>query len=214
MSAGSGTYPDLSVAENLAFRAAAYRVPPETARQRTAELLARTGLDKVTGRLAGQLSGGMRQKLGVIAAMVHSPDLLVLDEPTTGVDPVSRADLWLLITRAAADGAAVVIATSYLDEAERARHVLVLDAGSELASGTADQIVAAMQGTLTVTSTRPAGEAGRRAWRREGRWRVWNPDSAPSAGDGGTVRPDLQDAVTVAALARELARSGAEGESR
>jgi len=214
LSAGSGTYPDLSVAENLAFRAAAYRVPPETARQRTAELLARTGLDKVTGRLAGQLSGGMRQKLGVIAAMVHSPDLLVLDEPTTGVDPVSRADLWLLITRAAADGAAVVIATSYLDEAERARHVLVLDAGSELASGTADQIVAAMQGTLTVTSTRPAGEAGRRAWRREGRWRVWNPDSAPSAGDGGTVRPDLQDAVTVAALARELARSGAEGESR
>jgi len=214
LSAGSGTYPDLSVAENLAFRAAAYRVPPETARQRTAELLARTGLDKVTGRLAGQLSGGMRQKLGVIAAMVHSPDLLVLDEPTTGVDPVSRADLWLLITRAAADGAAVVIATSYLDEAERARHVLVLDAGSELASGTADQIVAAMQGTLTVTSTRPAGEAGRRAWRRDGCWRVWNPDSAPSAGDGGTVRPDLQDAVTVAALARELARSGAEGESR
>jgi ABC-2 type transport system ATP-binding protein len=214
LSAGSGTYPDLSVAENLAFRATAYRVPPETARQRTAELLARAGLDKVTGRLAGQLSGGMRQKLGVIAAMVHRPDLLVLDEPTTGVDPVSRADLWLLITRAAADGAAVVIATSYLDEAERAHHVLVLDAGSELAIGTADQIVAAMRGMLTVTGTRPAGEAGRRAWRREGRWRVWDPETAPSAGDGGAIRPDLQDAVTVAALARELARTGAERESR
>src|SRR6516165_2854694 len=189
LSAGSGTYPDLSVAENLAFRAAAYRIPPETARQRSAELLARAGLDKVTGRLAGQLSGGMRQKLGVIAAMVHSPDLLVLDEPTTGVDPVSRADLWLLITRAAADGAAVVIATSYLDEAERARHVLVLDAGSELASGTADQIVAAMQGSLTVTGTRPTGEAGRRAWRREGRWRLWDPDPFPGTGDGGAARP-------------------------
>jgi ABC-2 type transport system ATP-binding protein len=214
LSAGSGTYPDLSVAENLAFRATAYRVPPETARQRSAELLARAGLDKVTGRLAGQLSGGMRQKLGVIAAMVHRPDLLVLDEPTTGVDPVSRADLWLLITRAAADGAAVVLATSYLDEAERAQHVLVLDAGSELASGTADQIVAAMRGTLAVTGARPAGEAGRRAWRRAGRWRVWDPDPAPGAGDGGAVRPDLQDAVTVAALARELARSGAERESR
>ena len=215
LSAGSGTYPDLSVAENLAFRAAAYRVPPQTARQRSAELLARAGLDKVTGRLAGQLSGGMRQKLGVIAAMLHRPDLLVLDEPTTGVDPVSRSDLWLLITRAAADGAAVVLATSYLDEAERAHHVLVLDAGSELAGGTADQIVAAMRGTLTVTGTRPTGEAGRRAWRRDGRWRVWDPDPADgSARDGGAVRPDLQDAVTVAALARELARSGAERESR
>lgn len=214
LSAGSGIYPDLSVAENLAFRAAAYRVPPQKARQRSAELLTRAGLDKVTGRLAGQLSGGMRQKLGVIAAMLHRPGLLVLDEPTTGVDPVSRADLWLLITRAAADGAAVVIATSYLDEAERAQHVLVLDAGSELGSGTADQIVAAMRGSLTVSGTRPAGEAGRRAWRRAGRWRVWDPDPVPGAGDAVAVRPDLQDAVTVAALARELARSGAERESR
>jgi ABC-2 type transport system ATP-binding protein len=216
LSAGSGTYPDLSVAENLAFRAAAYRIPPETARQRGAELLARAGLDQVTGRLAGQLSGGMRQKLGVIAAMLHRPDLLVLDEPTTGVDPVSRADLWLLIARAAAGGAAVVLATSYLDEAERAHHVLVLDAGSELASGTADQIVAAMRGTLTVADTRPAGEAGRRAWRREGRWRIWDPGMAPGNGGraGGAVRPDLQDAVTVAALARELARVPAERESR
>ena len=179
LAAGSGIYPDLSVAENLAFRASAYRIPPETARQRSAELLARAGLDKVTGRLAGQLSGGMRQKLGVIAAMLHRPDLLVLDEPTTGVDPVSRADLWLLIARAAAGGAAVVLATSYLDEAERAHHVLVLDAGSELASGTADQIVAAMRGTLTVADTRPAGEAGRRAWRRAGRWRVWDPGPDP-----------------------------------
>ena len=219
LSAGSGTYPDLSVAENLAFRATAYRIPPQTARQRSAELLTRAGLDKVTGRLAGQLSGGMRQKLGVIAAMLHRPDLLVLDEPTTGVDPVSRAGLWLLIARAAADGAAVVLATSYLDEAERAHHVLVLDAGSELASGTADQIVAAMRGTLTVADTRPAGEAGRRAWRREGRWRIWDP-GADGGNDRdtdrghGAVRPDLQDAVTVAALARELACAGAERESR
>jgi ABC-2 type transport system ATP-binding protein len=214
LSAGSGTYPDLTVAENLAFRATAYRIRPETASQRSAELLTRAGLDKVTGRLAGQLSGGMRQKLGVIAAMLHRPDLLVLDEPTTGVDPVSRADLWLLIARAAADGAAVVLATSYLDEAERAHHVLVLDAGTELGSGTADQIVAAMRGTLTVVDTRPAGEAGRRAWRREGRWRVWDPGQAPGAGAGGAVRPDLQDAVTVAILARELARADAAEESR
>ena len=129
LSAGSGTYPDLSVAENLAFRATAYRLPPDGAASGAPNSSPGLGWTRSPRRLAGQLSGGMRQKLGVIAAMLHRPDLLVLDEPTTGVDPVSRADLWLLITRAAADGAAVVLATSYLDEAERAHHVLALDAG-------------------------------------------------------------------------------------
>jgi len=200
LSTGSGTYPDLSVAENLAFRAAAYRVPAAAARERTAEFLERAGLASAAGRLAGQLSGGMRQKLGVIGSMLHKPDLLVLDEPTTGVDPVSRADLWWLITRAAADGAAVVIATSYLDEAERAYDVLALDDGRELASGTPEQIAASMPGALSVGDERPGGEPGRRAWRREGRWRVWDP-----AGRDGAITPDLQDAVTVAILAHELA---------
>jgi ABC-type multidrug transport system ATPase subunit len=200
LSAGSGTYPDLSVAENLAFRATAYHIPAARARERSAELVERAGLAAATGRLAGQLSGGMRQKLGVIGAMLHRPDLLVLDEPTTGVDPVSRADLWWLIARAAADGAAVVVATSYLDEAERAWDVLALDAGQVLASGTPEQIVASMPGALHTSGERPAGEAGRLAWRREGRWRVWDPDGRDS-----TTTPDLQDAVTVAALARELA---------
>ena len=126
LSAGSGTYPDLSVDENLAFRATAYRVPANVARERGAEFLERAGLSGARDRLAGRLSGGMRQKLGVIASMLHQPDLLVLDEPTTGVDPVSRADLWWLIAQAAANGAAVVFATSYLDEAERALDVLAL----------------------------------------------------------------------------------------
>src|SRR5262249_20002354 len=151
-------------------------------------------------RLAGQLSGGMRQKLSVIAALVHAPDLLVLDEPTTGVDPVSRADLWWLVARAAANGAAVVLATSYLDEAERAWQVLVLDAGTELASGTPSEIVAAMPGSVRVSGHRPAGQEGRRSWRRAGQWRTWDP-----AGGAGAVHADLQDAVTVAALRRELA---------
>ncbi|HUL24956.1 MAG TPA: ABC transporter ATP-binding protein [Streptosporangiaceae bacterium] len=223
LSAGSGTYPDLSVDENLAFRATAYRLTAATARERSAELLERAGLAGARARLAGQLSGGMRQKLGVIAAMLHRPDLLVLDEPTTGVDPVSRADLWWLITRAAAGGAAVVLATSYLDEAERAVAVLALDAGRELGAGTPDEIVAAMPGTLRVSDTRPEGEAGRRAWRRGGRWRIWDPPGAAAraglvggaglaggAGPAGSaVTPDLQDAVTVAILARELTAAGA-----
>jgi ABC-2 type transport system ATP-binding protein len=206
--ASSGTYPDLSVAENLAFRAAAYQMTPAAARERSGQLLDRAGLATARDRLAGQLSGGMRQKLGVIAAMLHQPRLLVLDEPTTGVDPVSRADLWWLIARAAADGAAVVLATSYLDEAERASGVLALDAGRELAQGTPEQIVAAMPGTLQASDAPPPGEARRRAWRRGGRWRIWDPDGRPGppAGTGAAlVTPDLQDAVTVAILARELA---------
>src|SRR5215831_9721898 len=190
LSAGSGTYPDLSVDENLAFRATAYQMPPATARERGNELLERAGLAGARDRLAGQLSGGMRQKLGVIAAMLHQPDLLVLDEPTTGVDPVSRADLWWL---------------------------LALAAGRELAAGTPQEIIAAMPGTLRVSDTRPDGEARRRAWRRGGRWRIWDPAGQPglpgpgaaAGGAGGqagsTVAPDLQDAVTVAILARELA---------
>jgi ABC-2 type transport system ATP-binding protein len=252
--AGSGTYPDLSVDENLAFRATAYRVPANVARERSAEFLERAGLSGARDRLAGRLSGGMRQKLGVIASMLHQPDLLVLDEPTTGVDPVSRADLWWLIARAAADGAAVVFATSYLDEAERALDVLALDAGRELASGTPEEIIAAMPGTLRVSDARPEGDARRRAWRRGGRWRIWEPPARPSqparhiadlrhqnpgetdvimtqaheepgalreperpggeaaGGAGRAVAPDLQDAVTVAILARELAAGSGQAE--
>jgi ABC-2 type transport system ATP-binding protein len=130
------------------------------------------------------------------------------------VDPVSRVELWSLIARAAADGAAVVLATSYLDEAERASQVLALDAGRELAAGTPEQIVAAMPGTVRVMDSRPVGDAARRAWRRNARWRVWVPDDPaaadgrPEAALGEPVQADLQDAVTVASLARELAMSG------
>ena len=178
--ASSGLYPDLTVAENLSFRAAAYGLTAARAREQVAEYLDRAGLTAARDRLVGQLSGGMRQKLGMIAAMVHRPQLLVLDEPSTGVDPVSRSDLWWLIARAAAAGSAVVLSTSYLDEAERAGLVLALDAGRELATGTPDQIVAAIPGTLRAVAGRPAAD-GRRAWRRGGRWRVWDPPGRSAA---------------------------------
>ena len=129
LAATSGTYPDLTVDENLAFAATAYGLDPRVARERATELLERTGLDTARDRLAGRLSGGMRQKLGVVQALQHRPDLLVLDEPSTGVDPVSRADLWRLIAGAAGEGTAVVFTTSYGDEARRAGRVLALDAG-------------------------------------------------------------------------------------
>jgi ABC-2 type transport system ATP-binding protein len=232
--ATSGIYPDLTVAENLAFRATAYGLTAARAREQAAEYLDRAGLAAAAGRLAGQLSGGMRQKLGMIAAMLHRPQLLVLDEPSTGVDPVSRSDLWWLIARAAAAGSAVVFSTSYLDEAERAAWVLALDAGRVLATGPPEEIVAAIPGTLRVLTEHPAADHIRRAWRRGGRWRVWDPPAGGrelasrrepasrrelagrigvadgTGGRAGTViRPDLQDAVTIAALARELQLAGA-----
>jgi ABC-type multidrug transport system ATPase subunit len=200
--ASSGLYPDLTVAENLAFRATAYRMSANAATERTAELIARAGLAEARNRLAGQLSGGMRQKLGVIAALLHRPELLILDEPSTGVDPVSRSGLWSLIAAAAADGAAVVLATTYIDDAQRAGTVLVLDAGRQLAAGLPEQIVAAMPGSLVIARERPAGATGLRAWRRGTSWRVWCPPGTPVLAE--PIQADLQDAVTVAALAREL----------
>jgi ABC-2 type transport system ATP-binding protein len=153
---GSGTYPDLTVAENLAFRAAAYRLPPAAARARAAELTGRAGLTAARDRLAGQLSGGMRQKLGVICALLPEPDLLVLDEPSTGVDPVSRAGVWQLIAGAAAAGAAVVLSTTYLAEAQRAAAVLVLDGGAPLAAGTPEETTAARPRRAGPAPPRPA----------------------------------------------------------
>ena len=177
----------------------------QLAAERVAEYLDRAGLAPAAGRLAGQLSGGMRQKLAVIAAMLHHPELIVLDEPTTGVDPVSRSGLWWLIARAAAEGCAIVLATTYLDEAERCASVLVLDSGVALTAGTAEDIVAAMPGSLRSSPQRPEGAAAERSWRRAGQWRTWEPDR----GDGHVLLPDLQDAVTVAALSRQL-RTGSE----
>ena len=147
----------------------------------------------------------MLRKLGVIAALLPQPELLVLDEPTTGVDPVSRADLWWLIARAAAGGAAVLMSTSYIDEAARAARVLVLDSGQPLAEGTPAEIVAAIPGTITVRgrAARRRRTSGARSWRRAGAWRVWHPEAGRRA--ARPVTPDLQDAVCVAALRRELA---------
>ena len=108
VSAGAGVYDDLTVAENLEFAGGAYGVRGERARRpRRAAAGRRTGSTRCGDRLAGDLSGGMRQKLAFVLAVLHEPRLLILDEPTTGVDPVSRADLWRLIAAAAAGGTAV-----------------------------------------------------------------------------------------------------------
>lgn len=205
LSSTSGTYPDLSVDENVEFAATAYGVRPDELRRRAGRYLDRTGLAPFGDRLAGNLSGGMRQKLGVIRALLHQPALVILDEPSTGVDPVSRADLWWLMAQAAADGAAVVFTTTYLDEAERASSLLVLDAGRPLAVGTPGEIVASVPGTIRVQQVRPKG---REAWRRGAAgWHVWKPkgDVSPEA---EPFEPDLQDAVIALALERGVDNGG------
>jgi ABC-2 type transport system ATP-binding protein len=203
VSAGPGVWRDLSVAENLAFAASAYGLRGAEAARRTGELLERTGLTGARTRLAGQLSGGMRQKLAIAAALLARPGLLVLDEATTGVDPVSRAELWRLIARAAADGAAVVLATTYLDEAERATTAVVLHRGVTLAAGPPDEVVAAMPGAVLTSAARPDGAV---AWRHGRGWRIWSPDGGGVPG-AERMRPRLEDAVIVATLSTERSRT-------
>lgn len=195
VSASGGVYPDLTVSENLEFVAGAYGAVD---RGLADDLLERTGLAAFAERLAGNLSGGMRRKLAVIGAMVHRPDLLVLDEPTTGVDPVSRADLWRLVAAAAAGGSAVVVSSAYLDEAERASSIIVLDEGTEVVAGSLEAVFASMTGAVVETSepTDPA-----LAWRSGPIWREWHPDAAEP-----DTEPHLEDVVIVAALRRESGR--------
>lgn len=198
----SGTFRDLTVAENLEFVADAYGVRGEVLHRRRGIVLAVTGLEAAVDRLASRLSGGMRQKLAFAMALLHQPPLLVLDEPTTGVDPVSRVDLWRLIAQAAAGGTAVVLSTTYIDEAERATNVLVLDAGRTLLFGSPDEVVAAAPGTI-LAADRPTNRD--LAWRRGRTWREWHP--GPPAPGERSARPDLEDTVIAAALAHETSGS-------
>ena len=139
---GRNLYPDLSVQENIAFFARLFGQDAAARTPRIRALLAATGLAPFADRAAKQLSGGMRQKLGLCCALVHDPDLLMLDEPTTGVDPLSRRQFWDLIgtMRAQRPNMAIAVATAYMDEAERFERVVAVNAGTILASGTPDEI--------------------------------------------------------------------------
>jgi len=131
-----GLYEDLTVQENLDLYADLHGVTADARRQRYPRLMEMTALGPFTKRLAGRLSGGMKQKLGLACTLVRSPDLLLLDEPTVGVDPLSRRELWEIIEHLVdEEGLSVLMSTSYLDEAERCDHVIVLHQGKVLAQG-------------------------------------------------------------------------------
>jgi len=148
MSQRFGLYPDLTVMENIRFYADVYDVPRKGRRERIDELLAFSNLTPFKRRLAGNLSGGMKQKLGLTCALVHTPSVLFLDEPTNGVDPVSRREFWRILYQLLRRGVTIFVSTAYLDEAERANRVGLIHRGKLLACGTPNEVKRLMQGTI------------------------------------------------------------------
>ncbi len=158
MSQRFGLYGDLTVLENLHFYADLYRVPRKERRERLERLFEFSGLHPFRQRLAGQLSGGMKQKLGLSCALVHQPEVLLLDEPTFGVDPVSRRELWLIVHEMVAQGVTAVVSTAYLDEAERFDRLALLHRGSLLALDTPEALQGSYGGeVLEVAVADPLG---------------------------------------------------------
>jgi ABC-2 type transport system ATP-binding protein len=144
LSQGFSLYGDLTVDENIAFFAEIHGVGGY--RRRRDELLERMSLADFRGRLAERLSGGMKQKLALACALIHAPRLLLLDEPTTGVDPVSRREFWVILSELRAGGMTLVLATPYLDEAERCERVAMMNKGRLLASGRPRELAASLEG--------------------------------------------------------------------
>ncbi|HXG32928.1 MAG TPA: ABC transporter ATP-binding protein [Bryobacteraceae bacterium] len=137
-----GLYPDLTVEENMAFYGDLFGVPRAAREALAARLLAMTRMEPFRKRRAGQLSGGMRQKLALMCTLLHRPEILLLDEPTTGVDAVSRRDFWEILRRLAAEGITVLLTTAYLDEAQRCDRVGLLYRGRLIECGAPRELLA------------------------------------------------------------------------
>jgi ABC-2 type transport system ATP-binding protein len=153
MSQRFGLYTDLTVRENIDFYADLFLVPRAARQERFERLYRFSGLGPFEDRLAGQLSGGMKQKLGLSCALVHEPDIMLLDEPTFGVDPISRRDLWLIVHEMVARGVTVVVATAYLDEAERCDRVALLHEGRLIALDTPQALQRPLAGHIQSVRT-------------------------------------------------------------
>jgi ABC-2 type transport system ATP-binding protein len=151
-----GLYEDLTVDENIRFYADLFGAKKAEREERSAQLLRAAGMQEFRQRLAGKLSGGMKQKLGLVCALIHRPKVLLLDEPTTGVDPVSRRDFWRILYELISEGVAILASTAYLDEAERCHRVALLHQGKLLFSDTPANLKAKLgKGVLSITSSEP-----------------------------------------------------------
>jgi len=160
-----GLYEDLTVDENIEFFADLFEISRESREQRAIRLLSASGMMPFRKHLTGQLSGGMKQKLGLTCSLIHTPRVLLLDEPTAGVDPVSRRDFWRILYDLRGEGVTIVISTSYLDEAERCTRLGLLHSGRMLYCDTPDGLKKLMPGELVSVTSRQA-RAGRDVARR------------------------------------------------
>lgn len=145
-----GLYEDLTVDENIRFYADIFSVRNRDRKERASRLLAAAGLQQFGQRLAGRLSGGMKQKLALICALIHTPKILVLDEPTNGVDPVSRRDFWSILYELSTQGLTILTSTAYLEEAERCHRVALLHKGRLLLCDTPSQLKKNLHGEVVV----------------------------------------------------------------
>jgi len=151
-----GLYEDLTVDENIRFYADLFSVRKAEREPRAAELLQAAGMSEFRRRMAGKLSGGMKQKLGLVCALIHRPRVILLDEPTTGVDPVSRRDFWRILYELVAEGVAILTSTAYLDEAERCHRVALMHAGRLLFCDEPAALKQQMgKGVLSISSADP-----------------------------------------------------------
>lgn len=197
-----GLYEDLTVRENLDFYADLFRVPRSVRPERLARLYDFSRLGEFESRLAGQLSGGMKQKLALSCSLLHQPPLLLLDEPTFGVDPISRRELWLILHEMVAEGVTVIVSTSYLDEAERCDRVGLLNRGRLLALDTPDALQRRFQGTLVSVRAADARRVRDVLRRQDG------VSSAVLFGD--SVHAVLDPPATIDGLTSALAATGIE----
>jgi len=148
MSQRFGLYADLTVMENLRFYADVFQLPRREMSEKLDRLLELSRLSPFRRRLAGNLSGGMKQKLALICSLVHSPKVLLLDEPTNGVDPLSRRDFWQMLRQLRKEGVTIFVSTSYLDEADRCRRVGLVHRGRLMAVGTPAELRGLMRETI------------------------------------------------------------------
>ncbi len=154
-------YHDLSVEENLKFYANIFGVRGRERRERTEQLLHFARLTSFRRRRASALSGGMKQKLALACTLIHTPEILLLDEPTTGVDPISRMELWQILLELKADGTTILVSTPYMDEADRCDEVLVLSDGIILDRGTPVELRSRFPHEIIEIEARPVGRAMR-----------------------------------------------------